>query len=409
MKHFEVPVGYRSTLISAIKNKRKEEDKLKKDFSPALIDIGPLKIYLARHFGFCYGVENAIEIAYKTIEENKGKRIFLLSEMIHNPQVNADLTKKGVQFLHDTNGNEIIPLSNLTKEDVVIIPAFGTTLELEAKINAIGIEIHNYNTTCPFVEKVWNRGDQIAKKGYTIIIHGKPKHEETRATFSHAANKAPTLIVNDMQEAIILGKIVTGALPMTDFEKHFKNRYSAGFDPSIHFEKLGVINQTTQLATDRQAISDYLKNIIIEKFGKESASTHFADTRDTLCYATNDNQSAVLELLNTPADLAIVMGGKNSSNSSHLVELCEQKLPTYFIDDANKIIDENKIIKTNWNDKSEEIIEKYLPAKNTVTILMTSGASCPDTVVESVIRKIAGYYNVEEALDDVIQFWQSPN
>jgi 4-hydroxy-3-methylbut-2-enyl diphosphate reductase len=409
MKHFEVPVGYRSTLISAIKNKRKEEDKLKKDFSPALIDIGPLKIYLARHFGFCYGVENAIEIAYKTIEENKGKRIFLLSEMIHNPQVNADLTKKGVQFLHDTNGNEIIPLSNLTKEDVVIIPAFGTTLELEAKINAIGIEIHNYNTTCPFVEKVWNRGDQIAKKGYTIIIHGKPKHEETRATFSHAANKAPTLIVNDMQEAIILGKIVTGALPMTDFEKHFKNRYSAGFDPSIHFEKLGVINQTTQLATDTQAISDYLKNIIIEKFGKESASTHFADTRDTLCYATNDNQSAVLELLNTPADLAIVMGGKNSSNSSHLVELCEQKLPTYFIDDANKIIDENKIIKTNWNDKSEEIIEKYLPAKNTVTILMTSGASCPDTVVESVIRKIAGYYNVEEALDDVIQFWQSPN
>jgi len=409
MKYFEVPVGYRSTLISAIKNKRKEEDKLKKDFSPALINLGPLKIYLARHFGFCYGVENAIEIAYKTIEENKGKRIFLLSEMIHNPQVNADLTKKGVQFLHDTNGNEIIPLSNLTKEDVVIIPAFGTTLELEAKINAIGIEIHKYNTTCPFVEKVWNRGDQIAKKGFTIIIHGKPKHEETRATFSHAAHKAPTLIVNDMQEAIVLGKIITGELPISDFEKYFKNRYSAGFDPSIHFEKLGVINQTTQLATDTQAISDYLKNIVAIKYGKENLSTHFADTRDTLCYATNDNQSAVLELLNTPADLAIVMGGKNSSNSSHLVELCEQKLPTYFIDDANKIIDENKIIKTNWNDKSEEIIENYLPTKNTVTILMTSGASCPDTVVESVIRKIAGYYNVEEALDDVIQFWQAPN
>ena len=409
MKHFEVPSGYRSTLISAIKNKRKEDDKLKKDFSPAYIDLGPLKIYLARHFGFCYGVENAIEIAYKTIEENKGKRIFLLSEMIHNPQVNADLTKKGVQFLHDTNGNEIIPLSNLTKEDVVIIPAFGTTLELEAKINAIGIQIHKYNTTCPFVEKVWNRGDQIAKKGFTIIIHGKPKHEETRATFSHAAHKAPTVIVNDMQEAIVLGKIITGELPISDFEKHFKNRYSAGFDPSIHFEKLGVINQTTQLATDTQAISDYLKNIVAIKYGKENLSAHFADTRDTLCYATNDNQSAVIELLNTTADLAIVMGGKNSSNSSHLVELCEQKLPTYFIDDANKIIDENQIIKTNWNDKSEEIIQNYLPAKNTVTILMTSGASCPDTVVESVIRKIAGYYNVEEALEEVIQFWQSPN
>jgi 4-hydroxy-3-methylbut-2-enyl diphosphate reductase len=409
MKHFEVPSGYRSTLISAIKNKRKEDDKLKKDFSPALIDLGPLKIYLARHFGFCYGVENAIEIAYKTIEENKGKRIFLLSEMIHNPQVNADLTKKGVQFLHDTNGNEIIPLTTLTKEDVVIIPAFGTTLELEAKINAIGIQIHKYNTTCPFVEKVWNRGDQIAKKGFTIIIHGKPKHEETRATFSHAAHKAPTVIVNDMQEAVVLGKIITGELPISDFEKHFKNRYSAGFDPSIHFEKLGVINQTTQLATDTQAISDYLKNIVAIKYGKENLSAHFADTRDTLCYATNDNQSAVIELLNTTADLAIVMGGKNSSNSSHLVELCEQKLPTYFIDDANKIIDKNQIIKTNWKDKSEEIINNYLPTKNTVTILMTSGASCPDTVVESVIRKIAGYYNVEDALEEVIQFWQSPN
>lgn len=409
MKHFEVPSSYRSTLISAIKNKRKEDDKLKKDFSPAFIDLGKLKIYLARHFGFCYGVENAIEIAYKTIEENKGKRIFLLSEMIHNPQVNADLTKKGVQFLHDTNGNEIIPLSTLTKEDVVIIPAFGTTLELEAKINAIGIQIHKYNTTCPFVEKVWNRGDQIAKKGYTIIIHGKPKHEETRATFSHAANKAPTLIVNDMEEAKLLGKIITGELPISDFEKYFKNRYSEGFDANIHFEKIGVINQTTQLATDTQAISDYLKNIIAQKYGKENISAHFADTRDTLCYATNDNQSAVIELLNTPADLAIVMGGKNSSNSSHLVELCEQKLPTYFIDDVNKIIDQHQIIKSNWKDKSEQIVQDYLPSKNSVTILMTSGASCPDTVVESVIRKIVGYYNVEEALEDVIQFWQGPN
>ena len=409
MKHFEVPAGYRSTLISAIKNKRKEEDKLKKDFSPALIDLGPLKIYLARHFGFCYGVENAIEIAYKTIEENKGKRIFLLSEMIHNPQVNTDLTKKGVQFLHDTNGNELIPLQTLTKEDGVIIPAFGTTLELEAKINAIGIQIQQYNTTCPFVEKVWNRGDQIAKKGFTIISHGKPKHEETRATFSHAANNAPTLIVNDMEETILLGKIILGELPMTDFEKYFKNRYSAGFDPSIHFKKLGVINQTTQLATDTQAISDYLKNIVATKYGKDNTSAHFADTRDTLCYATNDNQSAVIELLNTPADLAIVMGGKNSSNSSHLVELCEQKLSTYFIDDVNKILDKDEIIKTNWKDKTVEKVSNYLPNKKSITILMTSGASCPDTVVESVIRKIASFYNVEEKLEEVIQFWQAPN
>ena len=407
MKHFEVPNGYRSNLISAIKQKRKEEDKLKKDFSPTLIDLGHLKFYLARHFGFCYGVENAIDIAYRTIEENKGKRIYLLSEMIHNPQVNEDLLKKGVQFLQDTNGNEIISLKTLTKEDVVIIPAFGTTLELEAKINKIGIEIQKYNTTCPFVEKVWNRGDQIAKKGFTIIIHGKPKHEETRATFSHAADKTPTLIVNDMEEAIVLGKFILGELPLTDFSTYFKNRYNESFDPAIHFEKIGVINQTTQLASDTQAISDYLKNIIYTKFGKENSSEHFADTRDTLCYATNDNQSAVVGLLEQAADIAIVMGGKNSSNSSHLVELCERKLPTYFIDDANRIIDRHQIIRSNWITKQSELVNDYLPNKTPVSILMTSGASCPDIVVESVIRKIVSFYELDEKLEEVGAAWIS--
>jgi 4-hydroxy-3-methylbut-2-enyl diphosphate reductase len=407
MKHFEVPNGYRSNLISAIKQKRKEEDKLKKDFSPTLIDLGHLKFYLARHFGFCYGVENAIDIAYRTIEENKGKRIYLLSEMIHNPQVNEDLLKKGVQFLQDTNGNEIISLKTLTKEDVVIIPAFGTTLELEAKINKIGIEIQKYNTTCPFVEKVWNRGDQIAKKGFTIIIHGKPKHEETRATFSHAADKTPTLIVNDMEEAIVLGKFILGELPLTDFSTYFKNRYNESFDPAIHFEKIGVINQTTQLASDTQAISDYLKNIISTKFGKENSSEHFADTRDTLCYATNDNQSAVVGLLEQAADIAIVMGGKNSSNSSHLVELCERKLPTYFIDDANRIIDRHQIIRSNWITKQSELVNDYLPNKTPVSILMTSGASCPDIVVESVIKKIVSFYELDEKLEEVSAAWIS--
>lgn len=407
MKHFEVPSGYRSNLISAIKQKRKEDDKLKKDFSPTLIDLGIIKFYLARHFGFCYGVENAIDIAHRTIEENKGKRIYLLSEMIHNPQVNEDLLKKGVRFLQDTNGSEIIPLNTLTKDDIVIIPAFGTTLELEATINKIGIEIQKYNTTCPFVEKVWNRGDQIAKKGFTIIIHGKPKHEETRATFSHAANKTPTLIVNDMEEAKVLGKFILGELPLSAFSVYFKNRYNEGFDPAIHFEKIGVINQTTQLATDTQAISDYLKSIITIKYGKENSQEHFADTRDTLCYATNDNQSAVVGLLEQEADLAIVMGGKNSSNSSHLVELCEKKLPTYFIDDANKIIDPHQIIRNNWKTKQSELVNNFLPQTPPISILMTSGASCPDMVVESVISKIVSFYELEDKLEEVRASWLS--
>jgi 4-hydroxy-3-methylbut-2-enyl diphosphate reductase len=405
MKHFEVPLGYRSSLISAIKEKRKEDDKLKKDTQPTLLDLGNLKIYLARHFGFCYGVENAIEIAYRTIESNQGKRIFLLSEMIHNPQVNADLLQKGVQFLQDTNGKELIPFETLTKDDIVIIPAFGTTIEMEKKLNAIGIQVQQYNTTCPFVEKVWNRSAQISKKGYSIIIHGKPKHEETRATFSHAAANSPTLIVNDMEDTIQLGKIISGELPLAHFYNYFKGKYSENFNPETDLEKIGVVNQTTQLATDTQSISDYLKTVMVTKFGESELPVHFADTRDTLCYATNDNQTAVNSLLEIPADIAFVMGGKNSSNSSHLVELCENKLPTYFIDGPEKLMDANSILNTNWRNKEQSIINNYLPTQQPTTILMTSGASCPDTVVEAVIRQIADYYQVSDALKALEAKW----
>jgi 4-hydroxy-3-methylbut-2-enyl diphosphate reductase len=157
MKTFNVPIIYRSPLISAVKNRRRQLDKMKKDFTPTLLQLGDLHIYLARHFGFCYGVENAIEISFRTIDENPGRRIFLLSEMIHNPQVNADLQSRGVQFLQDTYGRQLIPFSTLRAEDIVIIPAFGTTLEIEEQLRSIGIRTEKYNTTCPFVEKVWNR------------------------------------------------------------------------------------------------------------------------------------------------------------------------------------------------------------------------------------------------------------
>jgi 4-hydroxy-3-methylbut-2-enyl diphosphate reductase len=203
MKQFTIPVRYRSPLISAIKQKRKADDKLKKDFSPTHLDLGNVEIFLARHFGFCYGVENAIEIAFKTVESNPDKRIFLLSEMIHNPFVNEDLLNSGVQFLMDTKGNSLIPFESLSADDVVIIPAFGTTIEIENKLRSIGIQIEKYNTTCPFVEKVWNRAEQIAQKGYSVVVHGKPTHEETRATFSHSDVHAPTIVVYDMAEAIV--------------------------------------------------------------------------------------------------------------------------------------------------------------------------------------------------------------
>src|SRR5688572_24632320 len=229
MKSFDVPIIYRSPLIAAIKKKRKEQDKLKKDFTPTLLDFGPLHIYLARHFGFCYGVENAIEIAFRTVDENPGKRIFLLSEMIHNPQVNADLQAHGITFLQDTYGKQLIPFDELTADDVVIIPAFGTTLAIEQKLNSIGIQTEKYNTTCPFVEKVWNRSEAIAKKKYSIVIHGKPKHEETRATFSHAAENAPSVVIKDMEQAKELAKYITGEKLSTQFYTEFQGQYSEGF------------------------------------------------------------------------------------------------------------------------------------------------------------------------------------
>ena len=402
MKSFNVPTTYRSPLISAIKNKRKQDDKMKKDIAPTFLDLGPLQVFLARHFGFCYGVENAIEISFRTIEENQGKRIFLLSEMIHNPQVNADLLAKGVQFLQDTSGHELISFKELTQDDIVLIPAFGTTLQIEKELRAAGIQIEKYNTTCPFVEKVWNRSDQIALKGYSIVIHGKPKHEETRATFSHASSGAPSVVVNDMDDAVMLGKYITGESSPTEFYSAFAGRYSDGFDVLTDLQRIGVVNQTTQLATDTQAIADYLRQLMKQQHGLDDSSIgeRFADTRDTLCYATNDNQSAVTALLETPADLAIVAGGYNSSNTTHLVELAEKKLPTYFIDAADKIISSKDILHFDFHAKQEMLTTDYLPDKQPVKILMTSGASCPDAVVESIIRRLAHFYGVENRVDD---------
>jgi 4-hydroxy-3-methylbut-2-en-1-yl diphosphate reductase len=408
MKQFNVPVIYRSPLIAAIKSARKQADKMKKDFSPTLLDFGSLQIYLARHFGFCYGVENAIDIAFRTIEENEGKRIFLLSEMIHNPQVNADLLQRGVQFLQDTYGNQVVPFESLTKEDVVIIPAFGTTLAIEEKLNAIGIKTAKYNTTCPFVEKVWNRSEQIAKKAYSVIIHGKPTHEETRATFSHAASNTPAVVVNDMQDAIALSKYITGEKAAPTFYTEFKGRYSDGFDIEKDLQRFGVVNQTTMLASDTQAISDFLKQVMIAKYGLTEATIEdrFADTRDTLCYATNDNQTAVYGLLQTPADFAIVVGGYNSSNTSHLVELCQEKLPTYFISSAEKIISANEIRHFNFTTKQEIVSKGFLPGKSPVKILITSGASCPDAIVEEVIANIVLYAGTEKTIDQMLAAYQ---
>ena len=404
MKTFNIPDFYRSHIISPIKEFRRKRDKLKRDFTPTVLDFGPVRFLIARHFGFCYGVENAIEIAYRAISENEGKRIFLLSEMIHNPDVNLDLQERGVRFLMDTKGNQLIPWEELTPDDVVVVPAFGTTVEIQNKLSEIGIDAYGYDTTCPFVEKVWNRATQIGEKDYTVVVHGKPMHEETRATFSHSKEAAPTVVVKNMEQAQRLATYITGENTREQFYDEFKGQYSENFDPGNDLRRIGVVNQTTMLASDTQGIADYLKQVMIRHYQLTPVQVdeHFANTRDTLCYATNDNQDATYALLTHPADLAIVAGGYNSSNTSHIVELCESKLPTYFIASADKILDLNLIRHFDMHRKEEITTEGYLPDKVPLTILLTCGASCPDAVVEGILNRILSFFEEVRPVEEVM-------
>ncbi len=408
MKSFNVPEHYRSPLITAIKQKRKGDDKMKKDYSPTVLDLGKLQIILARHFGFCYGVENAIEIAFRAVEEHPGKRIFLLSEMIHNPGVNADLVALGVQFIMDNKGNMLMGWDQLKSDDIVIIPAFGTTLELEQQLRDIGIDPTHYETTCPFVEKVWNRAGKIGDDGYTIVVHGKPGHEETRATFSHSKLHTPTVIVKDMEQAKLLGEYITESLPEEQFYTDFHGQYSEGFDVAKDLQRIGVVNQTTMLASETQAIADYLKQEILfyHRTPAHKSADRVADTRDTLCYATNDNQSAVTGMLDEDADLAIVIGGYNSSNTSHLVELCEQKLPTYFIKDETCLVSPQEIKHFDMHTNTEISTKGFLPVFSPYRIMVTSGASCPDALVERVIVRLSAMCGLRVDVDSLVSQWE---
>jgi len=285
MKAFNVPEFYRSPIISKIKQYRKLQDPRKRDNSPTLLDFGAVQFLIARHFGFCYGVENAIEISFKALDENPGKRIFLLSQMIHNPDVNNDLIERGVQFLQDTNGKQLIPFDILTPDDVVIIPAFGAPLDIIALLESKQIKTEAYNTTCPFVERVWKKSESIGKDNYTIIIHGKHNHEETKATFSRSDKHNKAIIVRDITEAKLLADYILGNKTKEQFAIDFKGRYSENLDLEKDLQRVGVINQTTMLASETQEIADYFKTVMLEKYSAVDIANHFADTRDTLCYA----------------------------------------------------------------------------------------------------------------------------
>jgi 4-hydroxy-3-methylbut-2-en-1-yl diphosphate reductase len=408
MKTFNVPEFYRSPIITRVKNYRKLQDPRKKDNRPSLLDFGDVRYLIARHFGFCYGVENAIEIAFKALDENPGKRIYLLSEMIHNPDVNKDLTDRGVLFLQDTMGKQLISFDSLTNEDVIVIPAFGAPLQLLKLLEDKGIATQAYNTTCPFVERVWKKSEQIGKTNHTIIIHGKYNHEETRSTFSRSeVDSDAVVVVRDLEEAKRLAAYISGQKSQEEFNEEFKSKSTPTFDISKHFEKIGVINQTTMLATETQEIADYFKDLMLKKYGTETIKEHFAETRDTLCYATNENQDATYGLLEANADLAIVVGGYNSSNTSHLAELCARKFSTYYISSAKEIESKDVIHHFDYPNKKHLVTENYLPSKNPLTIIITSGASCPDATLEEVIEKLNGFFTDIKSAEEVLQRMES--
>ena len=393
-RKFDIPVYYRSSVVSTIKSARRLEDSRKKDLSPSLLDLGTVRFKIARHFGFCFGVENAIEIAYRAVSENASRRVFLLSEMIHNPHVNKDLISLGVKFILSPEGKQLIPFEDLTPEDIVIVPAFGTTVELFEKLESLGINPRLYDATCPFVEKVWKRAEQLGQKGYSVIIHGKHSHEETRATFSHAKLTAPSIVIRDINEARMLAKYLKREIPVDQFFSDFKERCSSGFDPIKHLDRIGVVNQTTMLATETQEISDILKIAMKEFHSEKDLTDHFADTRDTLCYATTENQEATHGLIQAGGDLALVVGGYNSSNTSHLVELLEQGVPTFYIKDAEEIIDRNNIRHLDMHKGDVVTSTNWLPVEDRpLSILVTAGASCPDVLVDEVITKIASFFD----------------
>ena len=402
MKKFEIPNFYKSSIIAEIKKIRKEKDPKKKDFSPSIIDFGPVQFHLARHFGFCYGVENAIEISYKAIKENPNKNIYLLSQMIHNPTVNDDLMAKGLKFIMDTQGNQLIEWDQITKDDIVITPAFGTTIEIQNLLENKGVSLKEYDTTCPFVTRVWKKAESISKKNFSIIIHGKYDHEETRATFSHSDKNSPSLVIKDINEAKILSEIINEKRPIQDFYDNFKGKYSINFDPINDLKRIGVVNQTTMLASETEEISEFLKSTIVKKYGIDNYKDHFADTRDTLCYATNENQKSTYGLLEETADIAIVVGGYNSSNTSHLVELCEEKLKTFFIKSDEEIVNKDLINHYDYKNKKMNKSFDYLPKKNKIKIILTSGASCPDSIVEKVLRKLLSYFKKSKSVEEAI-------
>lgn len=395
-KFDRVPNHYAGSIIQKIKDFRRVEGR--KRLEPTLLKIGRLEVLVPRHFGFCFGVERAIHMAFSAVGERPQKRTFLVSEIIHNQLVNDELRERGIRFLFDGKGERRVGEEEIETDDVVLIPAFGTTLQIEESLQRSGIDTtteefrRNYDTTCPFVSKVWKRGENLGREGYTIVIHGKYKHEETQATHSHTRPHAKSLVVLDRNEAARVRDFIVGKLNLGEFRKLFEGKWSDGFDPEKDLERVAVVNQTTMLAEETQEVAKILRQAMRVRYGEEDLDYHCADTSDTLCYATNQNQNATRGVLDSNAALAVIVGGYNSSNTSHLAEICSEALPSYLISSHGELLSRDRIRHFDLRAKDLVITEDWLPDKLPARLVVTSGASCPDVLMNQVIERIAGFF-----------------
>jgi 4-hydroxy-3-methylbut-2-enyl diphosphate reductase len=353
---------------------------------------GDLTFRLAGEFGFCYGVDRAVEYAYETRTKFPGERTFLVGEIIHNPHVNQKLAAMGVEFLHRPEGRDAeFDFSSVTADDVVILPAFGVTVRDFERLRKIGCVL--VDTTCGSVLNVWKRVESYARDGFTALIHGKNYHEETKATSSQV-NKysgGKYLVVRDMNEARVVCEYIEGRGRRDEFLQQFKGKMTPGFDPDRDLQRIGVANQTTMLSGESLAIAGEVGKSMARRYGAAALSEHFR-TFDTICSATQERQDAVLKLIAEPLDLMVVIGGYNSSNTTHLAAICHEKVPTYHIEDATCIDIEHGSIRFRpvGVHSTEQRQENWLPAGGgPLTIGITAGASTPNNKIGETIERIA--------------------
>jgi 4-hydroxy-3-methylbut-2-enyl diphosphate reductase len=365
---------YRSELVERIRDK-----------GHVLSADGLLTVKLAKKYGFCYGVERAIDLAYAARNVFPlPQPIYLLGEIIHNPEVNDQIYNMGIQIISPKPTEE--ELDRLRADDVVIIPAFGTEVGTRTKLEAKGCRL--VDTTCGDVMSVWKRVRQYSKERVTSIIHGKAKHEETKATTSQAGADGPGqyLVVYTLAETDYVCNYILHGGNKQEFLDTFKGAYSAGFDPDIHLQAVGVANQTTMLRGETEEVQRRIKNAMIERFGAGQLDSHFRFF-DTICGATQERQDALEKLLREPMDLLLVIGGYNSSNTSHLAEMGEAKLPTYFVKNAAMMLSDKLIRHYNLEVQREVETRDWLPPGK-ITVGITAGASCPNNLIEDAIRRL---------------------